>query len=392
MNAYRLHGGTLLTEKGMEQTDLLLRDGKILGFLPQEQRLSEDFQEIDCRGLYISPGFVDIHQHGGGGRDYMDSDPDTYRVATEAHLAHGTTSLMPTSLSADTGAMLRAVERYRKAEKDPAIRCHLLGLHMEGPYISAKQAGAQKPEHIRAFDEREYRTILEAAEGHIRRWSVAPEVPGAEKFAEIALQSGVTLSIAHSDADLDTVERAFHWGFRHITHFYSCMSTITRKGGFRVPGVLEAGYYLEDMDIELIADGCHIPTVLLSYAANFKDHRRIALVTDAMRAAGENTRESFLGSREDPLPVIVEDGVAKLTDRSAFAGSVATSDRLVRNMLRAGVTLPEAVEMVTANPLRMMNLQVNKGRLRPGFDGDVCVFNGEIQVKKVFCGGVLAVE
>lgn len=389
MIKYRLQGGLLVSDTGIEEKDLLIAGERIEAVICRGESVSADYQRIDCTGSYISPGFVDIHQHGGGGSDYMDDDPDTYLHATRAHLAHGTTSVMPTSLSSDTAAMLKAVEAYKAAKKDPRIRCSLLGLHMEGPYISPIQAGAQKPEHIRSFDEKEYRLVTEAAEGHIKRWSAAPELPGAERFAEFARENGITLSIAHSNADLETVQQAYRWGFHHITHFYSCMSTITRKGGFRVPGVLEAGYYLDDMDIELIADGCHIPPVLLSYAAKFKSHDRIALVTDAMRAAGQEVTESFLGSREDPLPVIVEDGVAKLTDRSAFAGSVATGDVLVRNMVCSGVSLPDAVKMITVNPLRMMDLKVKKGRLLPGYDADLCVFDGDIRIRQVICGGEL---
>jgi N-acetylglucosamine-6-phosphate deacetylase len=176
-------------------------------------------------------------------------------------------------------------------------------------------------------------------------------------------------------------------GFRHVTHLYSCVSTITRRGGFRVPGVLEAAYLIDGMNVEIIADGCHLPHSLLSYVAKFKKIETIALVTDAMRGAGQRDGESFLGSRDDPLPVIIEDGVAKLTDRSAFAGSVATADRLLRNMLKCGVPLCDAVRMLTINPLSMMNLDLKKGRLIAGFDADICVFDGDVNVKHVICNG-----
>jgi len=229
------------------------------------------------------------------------------------------------------------------------------------------------------------------ADGQIRRWSVAPEVEGAEKFANFARENGIALSIAHSNADFDTVLRAYEWGYRHITHLYSCISTIVRRGGFRVPGVLEAAYYLDDMDVEIIADGCHLPHTLLAYIAKFKSHDRIALITDAMRAAGQKETCSFLGSPEDPLPVIIEDGVAKLEDRSAFAGSVATADRLIRNMIESGVSLPDAVRMMTANPIRMMAPELKKGVLREGFDADICIFDETIHINRVFCNGKIVV-
>lgn len=387
MNQQRITGGILLTEGGAYEGDLLLKDGKIEAIIARDTAVSSDYRVIDAAGRYVSPGFVDIHQHGGGGADYMDSDPDAYRKITEAHLRHGTTAVMPTLLSADTASLFRAIDAYKAAMLDPRVRVSLLGLHIEGPYISPLQAGAQKPEHIRVFDPKEYGQIHAHAEGCIKRWSVAPEVDGAEAFARFANENGITLSIAHSNADLDTVRSAFDMGFQHVTHLYSCTSTITRRGGFRVPGVLEAAFLLDGMNVELIADGCHLPHSLLALVAKCKSPERIALVTDAMRAAGEETKHSFLGSPDDPLPVVIEDGVAKMLDRTAFAGSIATADRLVRNMRESGTPLADAVRMVTSYPIDMMHLDVKKGRLERGYDADLCFFDEDIAVQRVFLMG-----
>lgn len=389
MSKIFLRGGTLVTPNSLASKDILVSGNKIEDIIDQNSPIPDGYTVIDCNGLYVSAGFVDIHQHGGGGADYMDCEHDTYINATEMHLSHGATSVMPTLLSADTDATLRAIESYKAAKSDSRIRCNLIGLHVEGPYISPYQAGAQKPEHIRSFNEAEYKRIYDASDGHIKRWSVAPEVDGAEGFARFAKENGIALSIAHSNADIDTVYRAFDMGFQHVTHLYSCTSTIVRKGGFRVPGVLEAAYLIDEMNVEIIADGCHLPHSLLSYVTKFKKNENIALITDAMRGAGQTEGESFLGSRDDPLPVIIEDGVAKLCDRSAFAGSVATADRLLRNMLICGVPLCDAVRMLTVNPLKMMNLDLHKGILIPGFDADICVFDGDVNVKHVICNGEL---
>lgn len=389
---YRISGGNLILHGTVEAADLLIRDGVIDGIVARDAAVSSEYRTLACDGYYVSPGFVDIHQHGGGGSDYMDRDPDAFFRATEAHLRGGTTACLPTLLSSSGDALRDAIERYKAATKDGRIRAHLLGLHVEGPYISPLQAGAQKPEHIRAFDREEYLSLFEASEGLIRRWSVAPEVDGAEEFAAFARKNGITLSIAHSNADFDTVCRAYEWGFHHVTHFYSCISTITRRDGFRIPGILEAAYFLDGMNVEVIADGCHLPRTLLAYVAKFKSHDRIALVTDAMRAAGEDVTESFLGGVDDPLPVRVEDGVAKLWDRSAFAGSVATADRLVRTMTESGVPLVDAVAMMTRVPIETMGLSVKKGLLAEGYDADLCVFDERIGIKKVICGGELVVE
>ena len=184
---YRIINARPITPEGILTADLIVSDGVIERLLDPSAAW-EDVPTVDAEGCYVSPGFVDIHQHGGGGADYMDATPDTYTRATEAHVRHGTTSVLPTLLSADTDALLRAIDCYKAAVTDPAVRVHLLGLHLEGPYISPAQAGAQKPEHIRPFIKDEYERILAAAEGHVRRFSVAPEVEGGEEFAARAAE------------------------------------------------------------------------------------------------------------------------------------------------------------------------------------------------------------
>lgn len=388
MKKYFIKGGKVLLPEGIaENVDVILVDGKIAAFYAPDSDVPEDAEIVNAEGLYVSPGFVDVHQHGGGGSDYMDGTSDAFLNATVNHMKHGMTSVMPTSVSADTASIKRAIEIYKNAEADPRIPCNLLGLHLEGPYISRLQAGAQKPEHCRAFDPKEYEYLNEIAEGAIKRWSVAPEMEGVDRFAEFAQKNGITLSIAHTNASFEQVLHAYDIGFRHITHFYSCTSTVWREKGFRVAGVIEAAYYLDGMNVELIADGKHLPNSLLKLITKLKRFENISLCTDSMRAAGQDVTESFLGTAEDPTPVIIEDGVAKLPSREAFGGSIATTDRLIRTMMGVGVSLTDAVKMVTVNPLRMMNVGANKGELKIGYDADICIFDEGINVKQVFVGG-----
>ena len=388
MKKYLIKGGKVILPDGInENIDILLADGKIASFYAPNSTVPNDVETVEAAGLYVSPGFVDAHQHGGGGSDYMDGTPDAFLNATLNHMKHGMTSVMPTSVSADTASIKRAIEIYKSAETDPRIPCNLLGLHLEGPYISRLQAGAQKPEHCRAFDPKEYEYLNEISAGAIKRWSVAPEMEGVDRFAEFAHKNGITLSIAHTNASFDQVLHAYDVGFRHITHFYSCTSTVWREKGFRVAGVIEAAYYLDGMNVELIADGKHLPNSLLKLITKLKSTDNIAVCTDAIRAAGQDVTESFLGTPEDPTPVIIEDGVAKLLSREAFGGSIATTDRLIRTMMGVGVSLTDAVKMVTVNPLRMMNVGATKGELKIGYDADVCLFDDEINVKQVFVGG-----
>ncbi len=387
MGKLRLSGGNLILENEIRKADLLSENGKIQG-ITEPEISTPDYEMLDCTGMNISAGFVDIHSHGGGGSDYMDCEEDSYKNILNLHVQHGTTSVMPTTLSASCEGLSKALDCYLQAENDKTLPVNLLGIHMEGIYISPNQAGAQRPEDIREFNEKEYKMLFERSQGRIKRWSVAPEKEGAKEFADFANKNGITLSIAHSDADFDTVVKAFDWGYRHVTHLYSGMSTVFRREGFRIAGVVEAAYYLDDMNVEIIADGCHLPDSLLKLIVKSKGTDRVALITDSMRAAGQTSGESYLGSKEEPMPVVIEKGVAMLLTHDAFGGSIATSDRLIRTMVSAGVSLSDAVKMATVSPLKMMNLNVKKGLIKEGYDADICVFDDNINIKHVFVNGV----
>ena len=242
------------------------------------------------------------------------------------------------------------------------------------------------PRYVRDPDMREVEDILSRSDD-IVRWSIAPELPGALEMGRLLRKRGILPSIGHTMATDSEVMTAFESGFTLCTHLYSGMPGVRRIDAFRHAGPVEAAFVTDDMDVEIIADGCHLPQTLLRLIYQTKGAGRIALITDSMRAAGQDVTESVLGAKKGGMPVIVEDGVAKLTDRTAFAGSVATADRLVRVMRGlAGAPLEEAVRIATATPARIMGLR-SKGRLAPGFDADIAVFDGEINIKQVFLAG-----
>jgi len=372
--------------------DRMLRDSKVTvadGKIQAVGGGGRSAEVIDGRGRYLSPGFVDMHVHGGGGADFMDNTVQAFNVAVNTHLMHGTTTLLPTTTACSYEEIIAVIKTYREAKRSGEMFGNAPGIHLEGPYLSPMQSGALSPENIRLPDPEEYLAVLEFADGDILRWDAAPELEGAKAFAAALKEHGVMASIAHSDAVYDEVLRAYDWGFRHITHLYSAMSTIKRNRGYRYAGVLESAYLIDDMDVEIIADGKHLPESLLKYAVKFKRLENISLVTDAMRAAGQpSAAKSYLGNGGNGCEVIIEDGVAKLPDRSAFAGSVATADTLVRNMVRlAGVPLTDAVRMMTVNPVRMLGRNLKTGRIEEGFDADLVLFDDDINVSAVFVKG-----
>jgi N-acetylglucosamine-6-phosphate deacetylase len=230
------------------------------------------------------------------------------------------------------------------------------------------------------------KNVIAAGEGAIIRWSIAPELPGAMETGDFLNEHGVLLSIAHTDAMYDDITEAAKHGYTHMTHFYSGMSQMKRVNAFRVLGAVECGYLMDNINIELIADGMHLPPELLRLILKLKPHDKITLVTDSMRGAGMPEGPSILGSLKDGLPVILEGGIAKLPDRSAFAGSIATMDQLVRNAVAAGCSLEDAVSMASAVPARILNLP--KGKLEAGMDADLVVFDDAITVKAVFTRGI----
>lgn len=383
----KLFNGRVLTPAGMiSGGTVVVSDGRIAQVSQQTVEVP-DAIEIDAGGMYISPGFIDIHVHGGGGSDFMDGDEAAFFRIAEMHARYGTTSMVPTTLTSDKDNIIHTLSVYEQADKKNLSGARFLGMHLEGPYFAMSQRGAQDPRYIRNPDPSEYEEII-ARSSVISRWSAAPELKGALTFGRYLCSHGILAAVAHTDAIYEEVLEAYHQGYSLITHLYSGMSGVTRRNAFRYAGVIESAYLIDGMRAELIADGVHLPAPLLKLAYKIKGSDGIALITDAMRAAGMPPGESILGSRDDGLKVIVEDNVAKLPDRSAFAGSVATADRLVRTMIALGeVPLREAIKMITATPAAIMKVQDTKGSLEVGKDADIVIFDENITIQKTIVEG-----
>jgi N-acetylglucosamine-6-phosphate deacetylase len=378
---------TIITPYRCFNGDIVVEDGRIT-----EIQKEIDFgqlrtaQVIDASGLYASPGFIDLHTHGGGGADYMDGTVEAFSTAAKTHLAHGTTSIMPTTLSGTVDETLRCIQAYESV-KDLPGHPTFLGLHLEGPYFSMAQRGAQDPTHIRNPEPSEYLRILDSTIS-IKRWSVAPELPGAMAMGRLLAKRGILASIAHTNTDYDTILEAMDNGYSLLTHFYSGMSGVYREHAYRHAGVIEAGYLIDDLPVEVIADGKHLPGSLLALIYKSKGASNICLVTDSIRATGLGEGTFMMGSLGKGQEVIVEDGVAKLPDRTAFAGSIATAEVLVRTMhALGGVPLLEAVRMMTVNPARIAGVNQTKGKLAVGYDADIVLFDKDINIKTVIARG-----
>jgi N-acetylglucosamine-6-phosphate deacetylase len=366
---------------------ILCEDGKVKSILPPYENV--DHAEIaEGKEFYASAGFIDTHTHGAGGYDFMDGTKEAFLGACNMHLKHGTTTILPTTLSASLEELLTSISAFKEAKEELQNQQFLLGMHLEGPYFAMNQKGGQDPRYIRDPDPAEYHKIVELADGAIVRWSIAPEKKGAMEMGDYLTAHGILPTIAHTDATYADCVEALKHGYTHVTHLYSCTSTIRREGGYRILGVTESAYCLDGLTVEIIADGCHLPPELLNMIVKCKGVDKILLVSDSLRPAGLNVEKTIIGSKKDGVEVIVEDGVAKLPDRSAFAGSVATDDRLVRTMWKkADIPLPDVITMMCENPAKLLKIDDRKGRLLPGKDADIVLFDENVNVKGVYYKG-----
>jgi N-acetylglucosamine-6-phosphate deacetylase len=381
-----INGRIITSDRILENATIVISGKKIISVDTEDKDVA-GAKVMDAKGNYVSAGFIDIHVHGGGGHDFMDGSESGFLKIAETHAQYGTTSMFPTTLTSSKEELFQTLAIYENANKKNSRGAQFLGLHLEGPYISMNQKGAQDGRYIRNPVPSEYEEIV-AATSSIKRWSSAPELQGSIELGKYLVSKNILPAIAHTDAIYEEVVEAFQNGYSLITHLYSAMTGVTRRNAFRYAGVIESAYLIDEMDVEIIADGVHLPAALLKLVYKIKGANRIALITDAMRAAGMPEGESVLGSLHNGLKVIVEDGVAKLPDRSSFAGSVATTIRLLKTMVTiAGVPLTDAVKMLTMTPARIMNVLETKGELSSGKDADIVIFNEEFIVEKTMVQG-----
>jgi len=333
---------------------------------------------IDVKGNYLSAGFIDTHVHGGGGHDFMDATKEAIHGIANYHSKHGVTSMLAASVAAgdeETEAMLDSYNKYAGEVKN----CNYLGVHLEGPYFCVEQCGAQDPRYIISPRREHYIKLL--SYGHVKRLSAAPELEGALELGDYLREQGIIASIAHSNAEYDQVLEAEKHGYNSITHLYSGTSGVHRRNAFRFGGIIEAGLLLDSLYAEIIADGCHLPECLLKLIFKCKGREKIMLTSDASRGAGFDEGEAIIGSIEIGQRILIEDGVAKLPDRSAFAGSIASADRLIRTMIKlAEVSLIDAVYMMTVTPSEILKIGNTKGRIKAGMDADIVIFDEEIKI------------
>ena len=372
--------GKIFTPQGwLDEGSVLMRDNKILEVTNCDLALI-GANLIDAKGMYIVPGVVCMHAHGGGGHDFTECTEEAFRTAVKAHQRHGATSIFPTLSSSPFSEIRKAVSICEKLmkEKDSPV----LGLHVEGPYLNPKMAGGQFSGKVKNPDKEEYTSLLDEP-NCIKRWDSSPELPGALEFAGYLRSKGIVAAISHTEAEYDGIKAAYEAGYTHAAHFYNAMPGFHKRREYKYEGTVESVYLTDGMTIELIADGIHLPSTILRLAYKLKGVSHTCLVTDALAYAAAEGVEIT-----DPN-VIIEDGVCKMADRSSLAGSIATMDVLVRTMVKAGIPLGDAINMVSETPARIMGVDDRKGTLQKDKDADLLVLDRDLNIRAAWAMGNL---
>lgn len=340
---------------------------------------------LDASGLRLVPGFIDLHLHGGGGHFVNEGTPESILAIAETHLKNGTTTILPTTWTAPLPELEKAIDAVTDAMRAECSST-IAGIYLEGPFLSPAQCGAQASSALLTAAESDWAELIDRHTGVIRMVGAAPETPGALELGDGLACRGIVASVAHSNADCDAMREALRHGYSDVTHLYSCCSSVTRRRGFRIPGVVETALAMDEWTVQLIADGCHLPPYLIRLVWKAKGTEKIYLVSDALEFAGTSPAPGSIYFH-DGQQVVCEDGVVKLASGEAFAGSMATSDILLRTAISAGIPFTDALNMLTVNPAKRIGLAKTKGRLKPGGDADLVLLDENTQPLGVISRG-----
>lgn len=386
------YNGTILTDSGPVPNGMLVEGSGRIEYVGayDTSAIPADGERIDAGGLYIAPGFVDIHVHGGAGSDFMDATDADVETVFRYHAAHGTTSLCPTTATAPLDEILGSLDalaRYRAGDQRWG---RALGAHIEGPYLAMSKRGCHLPGHLRNPDDREWRQILER--GHIASLTLAPELPGARELVEALHQQGANANAGHSEALYHEIGESIAWGVNHVTHLYCAMTDAMNNRWRGTPnprsaGIVEAVYLDDRLSSELITDGKHLSREMLTLAYRNKGYEKLAIVTDAMRGAGMPDGEYAFGPRHGMMAV-VKDREARIPDGTALASSVYPMNEMVKVFRDlVGCPLWQAVRMASLTPAQIVHADAEIGSLARGKWADVILIDEDVDVKATYLAG-----
>ncbi|WP_248925773.1 N-acetylglucosamine-6-phosphate deacetylase [Paenibacillus hamazuiensis] len=387
MSSILIFNAKVVTPQGVKENGWILwRDGRIadIGSMPAPAAQSCEnwpaMEKIDARGGWVLPGFIDVHVHGGYGCDFMDADAEGLDAITRFHAAHGTTAMLATTVTAPKNDIDGVLERVHRYMQGPMPYARLAGVHLEGPFISAKWPGAQNPAHIVPPQPAWLEEWVSAHPGVIRMQTLAPETDGALPYIAALRRHGIVAACGHTDALYAQIEAAVEHGLSHAVHTFNAMRALHH----REPGTVGAVLSDERIAAEVIADGHHVHPAAIRLLVRAKGADRVVLITDAISAAGLGDGDYELGG----LAVVVKGGVARLADGSSLAGSTLTMIGALRFAVReVGVPIEDASRMASGNPARAIGLYGETGSLEPGKLADVLLLDADLNLQRVWVSG-----
>lgn len=372
MSKLLLKQGNVIFEDSIAKADVLISGTKILRIAPKISAYGA--LRLSVEGFYISPGFIDLHIHGSVGFDFLDASLEGNKRILDFVSSHGTTYLLPTIATAPLENMISAAKAVLE------LHDHRVGgIHFEGPFLSPKRKGAQPEQYLLVPTLDLYRKLRDATMAKMKILALAPELLGAKEVIAHAVRDGVVVALAHSDARYEEALEAIECGITHFTHFCNGV----RVFHHRDPGAVAAALLSPNVTVELIADGIHVHPAVVHLVVKLKGAKNVCLVSDAIRATGlGDGRYQFSGQE-----IIVEKGVARLIKGDSLAGSVLTLDQAIRNLLEWGFPLHDAVTMASLSPARVLKVEQYKGKIYPGKDADIVIFDRDLRVRAVFALG-----
>jgi len=373
----------LILPDQIRRGNLTIRDGRIHKIRFGKPRKTRS-ETIDLRGDFLSPGFIDLHIHGAMGRDTMEATPEAFKEITEFHLRGGTTSLTLTTLSAAQKDILKVLEAATPFRNKSLGGSRIVGVHVEGPFISLEKVGAQNPEFVRNPSAREWGPILKYGK-LVTQMTLAPELPRARALISALKKNGSIPSAGHTNADEKTLEPALKAGMNQSTHTFNAMSSVIKQGAYRAAGMLEFSLARDEIACELISDGEHVPPVCMRMLFNAKPRDKVVIITDATKGAGlkRGTKFELYGIKCRVTPV-----TATVVDGTGLAGSTLTMIRAIQTAVeKAGVPLVDAILAATQNPAHQLKRTRDLGSLAPGKRADLVRFNQKFKIKNVWLDG-----
>lgn len=384
----------ILPDRVLENAAVAVRDGRIAMIAQTDEIDVGDGPSIDAGGAFLSPGFVDLHVHGGGGADFMDGTEAAVRIALATHLRHGTTTMFPTTTTGtprQIGAMLDACTSVRDLwQAGDGSGARLQGVHFYGPYFAADKCGIHADRGRRDPDPAEYGAAFDR--GIVSIATCATELPGAEEFFREASRRGYLVTCGHSNSTWDEMQRGFDAGMRHVDHFWCAMSSVPSirdRLGCPMQGSMEQFVLASaEMSTEVLADGEHLAPELLRFAFQLKGADRLCLVTDASRAVDMPAGEYRFGPQEDGVAFRSDGKVGRSLGDGGLASTVVGMDHMVRQMLKdSGASLSEVIRMATLTPARLTGIDAEVGSLEIGKKADLVLLDLDLNVQQVWLEG-----